>query len=693
MKKKKLFILASAFLTFTLSSCGSINFGNNPNIDDTNQDEKITLNQNEVTLKAGETFQVEYTITPSDAIEQEVAYEIGNPQICSVSDEGVITANNLNGTTNVTVYLKDRPIVNSVIKVTTEKIVKVSSITCSVDSFVFHEKDESISFNVSVLPINATDKTYDIYIEDPSIASLSEDKNSVVPLANGSTNLVIKANEEGSSVETKVPIEVNLDYYKNKEVSEELSPTKYFTYKDLVGTSNQDILPSIASEEDPEKVLVLPVEFTDITFDDVFGTNDGENKIVNDLEACFNGEVKDTNYWESVSSYFEKSSFGKLNFDFDIAEPVSSNVSTASILDGTESVGSAVQNAFYNFKNGEGADQDLTVYDKDTDGLFDSVWLIYSAPNYQTNPSYEDKAGSFWAFVTCFTTFLPNLNNPGICTFGWASYDFMYKKGEDKIDAHTYIHETGHLMGLNDYYDYTSQNSPLGGYDMQDWNVGDHNVWTKAALGRINPIIVETSKDLPLKIHLKPREEGGAIFITDNYNNTAFDEFIVLELYTPNGLNELDSTYNYDYQGKMPSKSGIKIYHVDSRLVQADENGYATYTDLSSLKTDGFDNTVYKTIGASNTHSYDRNLTAELFNQIELISSEKDSLYYSYQNMQIPYTSEDLFESGDTFDMNSFKYFTYRNYGKFNNGTSLNMKLTFKNVSEEGADVYIDYLY
>ena len=35
----------------------------------------------------------------------------------------------------------------------------------------------------------------------------------------------------------------------------------------------------------------------------------------------------------------------------------------------------------------------------------------------------------------------------------FASMDFMFEGyGKTGLDAHTYIHETGHAMGLNDYY-------------------------------------------------------------------------------------------------------------------------------------------------------------------------------------------------------------------------------------------------
>lgn len=279
-----------------------------------------------------------------------------------------------------------------------------------------------------------------------------------------------------------------------------------------------------------------------------------------------------------------------------------------------------------------------------------------------------------------------DIESPNLCTYGRASYDFMYQKGEDRIDAHTFIHETGHLLGLNDYYDYSNTRSPLGLYDMQDCNVGDHNVWTKTALGWIDPIIIDTSENIPAKVHLNPRENGGAIFITNDYSGSVFDEYLVLELYTPNGLNELDSTIAYNsYYGRMPQESGVKLYHVDARLIDNVQGGRQVYYDSSSLAEGIPDH--YVTIGASNTYSYDRNYTVELFEQIELVSSDPNG--GSYQRRFGPYSSSDLFQTGDTFDMDTYKSFTYRNSGNLNSGDSLDIEIYFTNVSEEGADLVI----
>ena len=688
MRRSKTKLLVFSVLSLMLTSCGTMaenSQGNQNQVEDEIHATGITLKDDAITLYAGETYQIEYEITPSGATEQEVVYTVNNEDALTVSETGLITAKQYSGLTTVRVSLKDRPGIFAEIKVTTRRRTLVEEINVSVSRLDFVFIGQTKEFTYTVLPINAPDKSVDIYIEDTTIASLNQNLNEVTALKNGSTNLIIKSLQSGSNVEVIIPITVNDDELDEVVADPSLDPTQYLTYKELVGTGGQDILPSTASRENPANVLVVPVEFSDVTFDDAYGVENGEERIKSELEIAFNGTAEETNYWESVTSYFEKSSFGNLNFNFDVTDVVSLDVSTDDVLERRTDVETIVSDAFESMKSSN-SELDFTKYDYDSDGLMDGIWFIYSAPDYVTDPSYYDYASSFWAYVTCFLNPEADIESPNLCTYGWASYDFMYRKGEDRIDAHTFIHETGHLLGLNDYYDYSNTRSPLGLYDMQDCNVGDHNVWTKTALGWIDPIIVDTSKNIPAKIHLNPRENGGAIFITNDYSGSVFDEYLVVELYTPNGLNELDSTTAYNpYYGRMPQESGVKLYHVDARLIDNVQGGRQVYYDSSSLAEGIPDH--YVTIGASNTYSYDRNYTVELFEQIELVSSDPNG--GSYQRRFGPYSSSDFFQTGDTFDMDTYKSFTYRNSGNLNSGDSLDIEIYFTNVSEEGADLVI----
>ena len=247
----------------------------------------ITLKNTSVSLMAGETYQIEYGFTPSNA-SGEVVYSVGDERVCTVSETGLVTANDFDGSTMVRVALKDFPDIYSEMKVTSKARILVNKILVSTSRLDFIYAGETKSFTYTVLPINATDKSVEIYIEDPTIASLNQEQNEVTALKNGSTNLVIASLQGGERVEAKIAINVNDESLEEVVADPSLDPTQYLTYKELVGTTNQDILTSTATKDNPANVLVVPVEFKDITFDDVYGVENGENSRRNKLLGkCF----------------------------------------------------------------------------------------------------------------------------------------------------------------------------------------------------------------------------------------------------------------------------------------------------------------------------------------------------------------------------------------------------------------------
>jgi hypothetical protein len=170
-------------------------------------------------------------------------------------------------------------------------------------------------------------------------------------------------------------------------------------------------------------------------------------------------------------------------------------------------------------------------------------------------------------------------------TYAWASYDFMYEGyGSSEVDGHTYIHETGHVLGLDDYYSYTEGDwGAAGGLDMMDYNVLDHNAYSKFFLGWSDPFVVDGTK-AATTINLSPFESSGQfILINDEWNGSAFDEYLAIEFYTPTGLNYQDSRVG-GYPGNNVrgfTVPGIKIYHVDARLglFSSTSGAFLSYTD------------------------------------------------------------------------------------------------------------------
>jgi M6 family metalloprotease-like protein len=384
---------------------------------------------------------------------------------------------------------------------------------------------------------------------------------------------------ESSSNSESVSIEPGSGYYR---------PSSYSI--DQNDYNNGAGLFSLAASGN-QKLLVIPVTFTDFPCGSACTTRR------DNLEKTFFGETSDTG-WESVASFYEKSSYGQLHLDGVVTPVYEASMSSSTFASNVRTSGDyadyydptwlIVEQAVAWYKTYSGSN--LTEYDNDDDGFLDAVWVIYNNPNNQ-NYSYT-AAGEevFWAYTywDYDNWNYSNLSSPVPMTYAWASYDFMYEGyGSAAVDAHTYIHETGHVLGLDDYYSYTEGDwGAAGGLDMMDYNVLDHNAYSKFFLGWSDPFVVDGTKT-STTITLDPFESSGQfILINDDWNGSAFDEYLAIEFYTPTGLNYQDSLPG-GYPGNTVrgfTVPGLKIYHVDSRLglFSNTTDAFISYTDSAT---------------------------------------------------------------------------------------------------------------
>jgi hypothetical protein len=101
-------------------------------------------------------------------------------------------------------------------------------------------------------------------------------------------------------------------------------------------------------------------------------------------------------------------------------------------------------------------------------------------------------------------------------------------------------------------------------------------------LGWIKPYVVTGAASLTLR----PSETTGeAILLPTStsstaWNGSAFDEYILMEYYTPTSLNEKDSTAAYpDNKAQGFQQPGVRIYHVDARLAKVSGSTFVSYAD------------------------------------------------------------------------------------------------------------------
>lgn len=311
----------------------------------------------------------------------------------------------------------------------------------------------------------------------------------------------------------------------------------------VIGSSSFKTLPSLGEQ----KLLVVPVKFSDY--------GEEEEKKVDLINKAFFGS-KENNQYYSVSEYYYLSSGGRLLIKGDVTPfyKCSYSLSRLNSLYGSNNTKNALSLIY----------KEAIEWLKETKpSLYDSyyylykedipIYFVYDAPYSGMSDSKADRKSMMWAFT---------INDPApVC---WSSY-YMGYPNKDKMDAHTYIHETGHLLGLSDYYD-TSSNvpnriSPLGRMDMMDCSLGDHNCFSKMILGWSSPYFVTSTTKI--RLHQSSGNNECIIIPIDSGFNP-YGRYVLLEFYSPTYLNYLDA-FNRNGLSLFP-KAGIRTYLVDARV-------------------------------------------------------------------------------------------------------------------------------
>ena len=397
-----------------------------------------------------------------------------------------------------------------------------------------------------------------------------------------------------------------------------------------------------------QKNLIIPIQFTDYTFDNPFGLTGSlpantEDVMMNYLDIVENGAAGTTTF-ESVASYYDKSSKGKLQVESKFADlgtypsdhPTKPNqkikayqvmnkpwkeevggqtiyhpaapASTVDFIRRAKEIGEEGHVVFelldqvvaYLIDEVYGGDtaayaEAMKEFDVNGDMIIDSVRFVYpycSRPSVNDTSLPADLRGTaddvFWAYVhhNYFMSGKPT-EYPLPYTFTFLSWDMMFEggywdngtymgayteaqitSGTAKPNPYTWIHEHGHVLSMPDYYNYDNQSiSLLGGTDMMDHNVGDHNGYSKMGYEWIMPKVVR----YPTTLTLNNYQDTSDIIVIpakNGWRNTVLDEYIMLELYTPTGLNKKDAEEplgNTNFH-QMFTTTGVKISHVDSRL-------------------------------------------------------------------------------------------------------------------------------
>ena len=221
---------------------------------------------------------------------------------------------------------------------------------------------------------------------------------------------------------------------------------------------------------------------------------------------------------------------------------------------------------------------DLSKFDSDNNGTIDAVVLINTLEiDSDTNFTW---AFRYWNLYTDSDGYYYEYDGVSANDYLWASYQFLYEAEDglsfddtSAMNPFTFIHEFGHVLGADDYYDTAGINDPMDRYDVMASMSGDHNAFTKFNYGWLTTsrlVVTDSSVTLTLEDFAK---NGDTIIIANSWDEKlgAYQEYYIVVYYTSNGLNDPDVGGGYF------SRDGIVVYHINANLCTEDYDGEIHY--------------------------------------------------------------------------------------------------------------------
>ncbi len=354
-----------------------------------------------------------------------------------------------------------------------------------------------------------------------------------------------------------------------------------------------DGCPTLSTETANPAVLVIPIEFSDVTAQ-------SKGYTLDKLEKAFLGASGTTDYY-SVKEYFSIASYGQLNLDITVLDSwfkpknTSAYYAKQTMDFGGDQVAIGDQMIMDEALAYLESRMDLSKFDSDNNGFIDAVVMINTL-DIDENTDFQ-WAYRYWNIYTDNSDNYYEYDKVSANDYLWASYQFMLEQYSDNgdtyydknaLNTYTYIHEFSHVLGAEDYYDTAYVGSPMGGYDMMDSMLGDHNPYTKFNYGWITTsrlIAAEDSVTVTLKDFSK---SGDTVIIANNWDEElgVYQEYYVLVYYKNTGLNSGDGGYF--------NEEGIIVYHVNASLFKEVYDGEAYY-DVYNTNTDESDRNGYGT--------------------------------------------------------------------------------------------------
>jgi M6 family metalloprotease-like protein len=327
------------------------------------------------------------------------------------------------------------------------------------------------------------------------------------------------------------------------------------------------------------KILTLLIDFSDYPAYNTAATIDAK---------LFGGGVDAGDFpYESLHNYYARSSYDQLDLTGDVLgwyRPAYTRASLGSLSDTARETLIAEALNYYD------PSHDFSQYDNNGDGKIDYFVVVWTGPD-------EGWSSNWWGYQTSWgSTTSPTLDGKTLAKYSW-QWECRYDGGttDGIYDQVVVMHETGHALGLPDYYDYQSKadgdtigpDGGVGQMDMMDANWGDHNSFSKWVLDWITPQVV-TGAPQSVTLAASGTSRQALVAMPGASSANPFAEFFIVENRERTGNNS-DRASNANYN--LPT-DGLLVWHVDARLNAAStdylyDNSYTAHKLLRLMEADG----------------------------------------------------------------------------------------------------------
>lgn len=370
--------------------------------------------------------------------------------------------------------------------------------------------------------------------------------------------------------------------YGNHKMSPELMAHIRFKLRKLTAEANGDTKAASRMKAPPTGWRNMPTVGTVhvpvflVAFADYPAYNE-----VSYVENKISGEGIPEDYpRESLNEYYDRASHDQLDLQADVYGWYTTVYNRSEVIENRTGREALIQEVILSYD----AEVDFSIYDNDGNGAIDYFAIIWTGP-------HGEWAEFWWGYQTSFGDSSFVVDGVGLDAYSWQWESRNYPETYDPettsdvtFKVSTLIHETGHALGLPDYYDYDGDIGPdggVGGLDMMHSTWGDHNCFSKWVLDWITPAVQTNG----LQIHtLNPAATSGdaVIFMPGIAGDTPFDEYFMVQ-YRTRELN--DATYPND---------GLLIWHVNAELYGGGydyvyDNSYTELKLLRLMEADGLE--------------------------------------------------------------------------------------------------------